>query len=62
MSPGQICKGVTQDDLGDHTKKSPLREWNPRSGEVVGFMVSTPARSAVRSSNERSNVFFAIWP
>jgi hypothetical protein len=44
-------------------KKSPLEKWRPKSGETVGFMVSTPARSSARSwKQERSNVILVTWP
>ena len=62
LRPGQVCKGVTQTNIGPHTKKSPLSSWVPTSGEVVGFAMSTPARSALRTSNERTNIVLVTWP
>ena len=45
-----------------HIHGAPLSTWTPKSGETYGFMVSTPARSAVRTVNERSNVSWVVWP
>ncbi|MBI4241518.1 MAG: hypothetical protein HY613_07355 [Candidatus Rokubacteria bacterium] len=60
LRPGQTCKGVGT-DIGAYTKKNPLKSWIPAAGEQVGFMVSTPARSSLRTSNERSNVVLLRW-
>jgi hypothetical protein len=62
LRSGQIRKGVTADNIGAHTKREPLESWVPQPGEVVGFMVSTPARSGLRTVNERSNVVLTRWP
>ena len=62
MRPGQECKGVTRLNIGPHTKQSPLSTWVPTSGETVGFAMSTPARSNLRTSNERSNIVLVRWP
>lgn len=67
LRPGQRCKLNTSMppslELGDHIKKPPLSRWVPQSGETVGFMVSTPARTGPRGPlRERSNIEFAIWP
>ncbi len=45
-----------------HITRAPLNTFVPVSGEKVGFMVSTPARSNDRTINERSNISWVIWP
>jgi hypothetical protein len=62
LRPGQTEKGVTADGIGDNIKVEPLASWQPRPGERVGFMVSTPARDDNRTSNERTNVVMTTWP
>ena len=63
LRPGQQCKVViTRENIGPHVKVSPLSSWVPQSGEVVGFAMSTPARSALRTSNERTNIVLVTWP
>ncbi|MDP6610074.1 MAG: Ig-like domain-containing protein [Vicinamibacterales bacterium] len=63
LRPGQVCKGIDRDNIGPHVKKSPLDKWKPKSGETVGFMVSTPARSGPKGKKqERSNVIVVTWP
>lgn len=62
LRPGQTCKGITRENIGPHTKKNPVNRWVPRSGELVGFAVSTLARSDLRTSNERSNIVLVNWP
>ena len=70
LRSGQICKALgvpsehpdTARALGPHIKKSPLDTWVPKAGEVVYFFVSTHARDATRTSNERSNIVKVIWP
>ena len=46
------------ESIGAHIKTAPLDTWQPRGGEVVGFMVSGLARNNVRNEQERSNV---VW-
>ena len=64
LRPGQTCKGLTGRDFRTHVAgASPLSGWTPRSGEKVGFMVSTPARfGPMGSVHERSNVVIVTWP
>lgn len=62
LRPGQTEKAVTGDDIGENIKAEPLASWTPKAGELVGFMVSTPARDGNRTSNERSNVVMTRWP
>ena len=70
LGPGQTCKltvagshGRPSRELGPHIGKSPLDNWVPRSGELVGFMVSTPARSGPQGPiRERSGIVVVGWP
>lgn len=70
LRPGQICKltvagkhGRPSVELGPHVKKPPMTGWVPRSGETVGFMVSTPARFGPDGPvRERSNIVLVTWP
>jgi len=62
LRPGQICKGITAANIGGHIKQAPLANWRPRSGEQIGFIVSTLARDANRTSNQRTNVVLVRWP
>ena len=49
--------------LGKHIKNSPLGQWVPKGGEVVGFMVSGLARSKSLSNfKERSNIQWYRMP
>lgn len=47
---------------GGHVTRAPLNTYVPRSGERIGFMVSTPARTGERTVNERSNISWLTWP
>ena len=40
-----------------------MANWAPKVGELVGYMISTPARnySAHRTINERSNIVVQPW-
>ena len=70
LRPGQICKLTVAGghkrpslELGPHIKRPPLDNWVPRSGEKVGFMVSTPARFGPEGPvRERSNIVVVTWP
>jgi hypothetical protein len=65
LRSGQICKHIERRGdwgIGPHTKRMPLLTWAPRQGELVGFMVSTFARDATRTSNQRSNIKVVEWP
>jgi hypothetical protein len=62
LKAGQTCKNISRETLGPHTKKEPIESWRPRSGEIVGFMVSRHARDGYRSGQERSNVVLVRWP
>ncbi|MCC5850694.1 MAG: hypothetical protein JJU29_21615 [Verrucomicrobia bacterium] len=63
MRSGQTSKGTASvRGTGGHISRAPLNTFTPRSGETYGFMVSTPARGAERTINERSNVSLVTWP
>ena len=63
LRPGQVCKGITAGNIGPHIKQAPMTNWRPRSGDRVGFMVSTPARFGPDGPRqERSNVVMVTWP
>jgi hypothetical protein len=62
LRSGQTEKGVSASEIGNNIKREPLASWQPRPGEQVGFMVSTPARDDNRTINERSNVVLTEWP
>lgn len=64
LRPGQECKNVTGEELGvDQIRIPPLDEnWEPHSGDLVAFMVSTRARDHVRAGEERTNVHVMRWP
>lgn len=70
LRPGQICKLTVRGkhdrpsvELGPHTKQSPLTRWVPRTGEQVGFMVSTLARFGPEGDrHERSDIVVVTWP
>jgi hypothetical protein len=60
--PGQTSKEINADTIGPSIKAEPLASWRPEPNEVVGLMVSTPARDGSRTRNERSNVVMTHWP
>jgi hypothetical protein len=62
LRPGQETKSIDAGNIGPHIKKEPLASWRPEPGELVGFMVSTPARTDERTVSERSNVVTVRWP
>ncbi len=62
LRPGQTEKGVTAEGIGGNIKVPPLADWTPAAGELVGFMVSTPARADGRTVNERTNIVMTRWP
>jgi hypothetical protein len=62
LRPGQVCKGIHRDNIGDHIGRPPLSTWRPRSGETVGLMVSARARAGGDTVRERSNVVLRTWP
>ena len=62
LAPGQTCKGIHAGNIGEHIGRSPLSGWRPRSGEVIGLMVSARARFNADTVRERSNIVFVRWP
>ena len=62
LSSGQTCKGIHADNIGSHIGIPPLSSWRPKSGELVGLMVSARARSGGDTVSERSNVVMVRWP
>jgi hypothetical protein len=38
-----------------------MNGWVPKLGELVGYMISTPARAGLRTINERSNIVVQPW-
>lgn len=64
LRPGQTTKQVDLAQLGPDQfyDTEPLKSWIPRSGELVGFAVSTPARAGQWGEAERSNVILVRWP
>lgn len=65
MRPNQICKqGQMSEAIGpDGTWGGPMDTWAPRAGELVGYMMTTPARfwPAMRTLDERSNMIVQPW-
>ena len=47
---------------GGHIKAGALSSFRPVSGETYGFMVTSLARDAKRTVNERTNIVLAQWP
>ncbi len=62
LRPGQTEKSVTADGISENIKSDALKDWTPQPGELVGFMVSTPARADGRTVNERTNIVMTRWP
>jgi hypothetical protein len=62
LAPGQSRKAVTGEDLAAITSsQAPGVSFRPRPGELVGLMVSAPARSGDRTVEERSNIVLVRW-
>lgn len=61
----QICKeGQKSEDIGkDGTWGGPMDSWIPKRGELVGYMISTPARAwpTWKTVDERSDVVVRPW-
>jgi hypothetical protein len=66
--PGTHQCSTTEAKPGDapfiQTGTGPLNAWHPKSGDKVGFMVSTIARGGTPASspNERSQILTVTWP
>ncbi len=65
LRKGQTCKsGQYTENIGpDGTWGGPMDTWRPRVGELVGYLVSTPARDwpNFKTLDERSNVVLVPW-
>lgn len=65
MRPNQICKqGQMSEAIGpDGTWGGPMDTWAPRKGDLVGFMMTTPARfwPDMKTLDERSNMVVQPW-
>ncbi len=65
LRPNQICKeGQKSEDIGrDGTWGGPMDSWVPKRGELVGYMISTPARAwpTWKTIDQRSNVVVLPW-
>ncbi|MEO7191649.1 MAG: hypothetical protein ABI051_11400 [Vicinamibacterales bacterium] len=65
LRPNQICKdGQKSEDIGkDGTWGGPMDTWIPKRGELVGYLISTPARSwpSQTTIDQRSNVVVRPW-
>lgn len=65
MRPNQICKqGQMSEAIGpDGTWGGPMDTWAPRAGDLVGYMMTTPARfwPAMKTVDERSNMVVQPW-
>jgi len=65
MRPNQICKqGQMSENIGpDGTWGGPMDTWRPRPGELVGYMMTTPARfwPSMKTVDERSDMVIQPW-
>ena len=65
MRPNQICKqGQMTEAIGpDGTWGGPMDTWAPRPGELVGYMMTTPARfwPSMKTLDERSQIVIQPW-
>ena len=65
LRPGRQVMHVRAWEFGeDQIRRYPLdTTWMPRSGDRVGFMMSTLARTGLRSpQNYRTQVYMTTWP
>lgn len=61
--PGQTCKGTNKWQYGEEQiRAAPMGSWVPAKGEIVGFMVSTPARGGYNTWDVRSYVKAFVFP
>ena len=62
MRPTGRCKpGKTVS--GDHVKRDPLKNWDPKKGETLYFMVSALARFGAHVNvKERTDLVKVVWP
>ncbi|MFQ5744227.1 MAG: PKD domain-containing protein [Acidobacteriota bacterium] len=62
LKPGQTCKGIAGKDFVDQINIPPMSSWTPKSGDQVGFVVTTIARLGKRTSDERTQIVLVVWP
>lgn len=62
MRKGQRSKATSSLKAAEGHIPGIASSWLPRSGQRIGFMVSTAARGAERSANERSNLVWTVMP
>jgi hypothetical protein len=66
--PGQACKGVDANSIGQQAfyqpSQEPLHSWIPHSGEIFGVASTTPARAwpSMSTLDQRTNVALIRWP
>ena len=61
LRPGQVCKNVDGHIGQGGYGGTPMANWTPAPGEIVGVAVSTPARGGQTGGAERSNVVLIRW-
>ena len=62
LAVGKKCRNKKA-VAGDHIKKDPLKNWKPKSGDTLYFMVGALSRFPhIKNVSERSNIVKAIWP
>lgn len=61
MRPGQTCKVIDGHIGQGGFGGTALANWTPAPGELMGVMVSTPARGGQLGGAERSNVVLIRW-
>ena len=65
LRPGQQCKSERAGAFGDEQIRIPPMDssWVPRTGDRIGFMMSTIARAQAGSAGEfRTNIVVRDWP
>lgn len=61
--PSLRCEEDNAHTIGAGTKQVPFTSWVPKSGELVGFMVSSVIRMGHSNGvQERSPIFWMRWP
>ena len=60
--PNAIPPRFTDDPPFIQCKVAPFTSWFPRSGDVVGHMVSSPCRGGASGIPGRSPIVLTVWP